>query len=67
MSITRRTWIVVMDDGLAYDGVYAFKSTADMMVDFYKKSFRDHKFVVKPAPNKFSMRQRDRIHDFMRS
>lgn len=62
-----RLWIVVMDDGLAYDGIYTYKTHAEQVCDFYKSEHKDHKFEVRPVENgAFSMRGKDRIYDYLR-
>lgn len=63
----RKLWIVVMDDGLAYDGIYTYKVDADSVCRFFKSEHKDHKFEVKPVEGgAFSMRGKERIYDYLR-
>jgi hypothetical protein len=55
-------FIVVMNDGLAYDGVYTYKVDAEMVAKHYRKQAPAQQFDVQEAPRGFSMRHRDKIH-----
>lgn len=60
------TYIIVMDGGLAYDGVYAYKLDADQVHEYLAIEHPEHKFVVSECPQRFSMRNVDRIYDWFR-
>jgi hypothetical protein len=64
MTVKNPGFIVVMNDGEAYDGVYFIKNHAERLAQEWNTKFGPKRsFVCKPAPQEFTMRGKVKIYD----